>query len=374
MPLTPELRAFALAQENARVRSVVERDPGVDAQSLIAQFHGFESWPLFVQHVHELERPDSAVSRFEAAADAIVNGEMETLRQLSANDSSLVSARSQRRHNSTLLHYVAANGVENFRQKTPQNIVGITKLLLDSGAEVDALSEAYCGRCTALGLAATSVHPERAGVQEALLEVLLEYGADIDKSDAGGNGQTVVEGCLWNGRPRAAAFFASRGGRLTVEAAAGLGRLDLLRSHLSDTIVWNRQLQRGFLCACGYGHEDVVRFLLDRGADFRDQTGTGQPPLQMAVIGAHLGVVRLLLERGAPLEERNSYGGTALGQAEWCFGEGNQTIDYLPIFEALLGAGAVIDDGAIAWIERQFIRTEDERARLAALYRRFGSV
>ena len=55
-----------------------------------------------------------------------------------------------------LLHYVAANGVEDFRQKTPDNIVEIAELLLDAGAEVNAESNAYGGGCTALGLVATS--------------------------------------------------------------------------------------------------------------------------------------------------------------------------------------------------------------------------
>jgi len=74
--------------------------------------------------------------------------------------------RSTRDHHSTLLHYVSANGVEDFRQKTPPNIVEITNLLLDAGAEVDAESDAYGGGCTTLGLVATSVHPEQAGASE----------------------------------------------------------------------------------------------------------------------------------------------------------------------------------------------------------------
>lgn len=54
----------------------------------------------------------------------------------------LVRARSTREHRSTLLHYVSANGVEDFRQKTPKNILDITKLLLTAGADVNAESGA----------------------------------------------------------------------------------------------------------------------------------------------------------------------------------------------------------------------------------------
>jgi hypothetical protein len=88
--------------------------------------------------------------------------------------------RSQRTHHALLLHYVAANGVEDFRQKTPSNIVEIAKLLLDAGPEVNAESNAYGGGSTALGLVATRVHPERAEVQEVLMQILLDHGAVID--------------------------------------------------------------------------------------------------------------------------------------------------------------------------------------------------
>src|SRR5258708_68383 len=70
---------------------------------------------------------------------------MATLEKLLSENPTLVCARSTREHRSTLLHYVSANGVENFRQKTPKNIVEITKLLLKAGADVNAESDAYGG-------------------------------------------------------------------------------------------------------------------------------------------------------------------------------------------------------------------------------------
>src|SRR6185369_2579191 len=143
------------------------------AQFFLAREHGFASWPKFARHVQELARAHPTISAFEAAADAIVNGEATALRQLLAGHPGLARERSAREHHSTLLHYVSANGVENFRQKTPPNIVEITNLLLDAGAEVDAESDAYGGGCTPLGLVATSVHPEQAGVQIVLLQTLL---------------------------------------------------------------------------------------------------------------------------------------------------------------------------------------------------------
>ena len=152
------------------------------------------------------------------AADAIVTGDIQTLRELLAQDPSLITARSPRTHNATLLHYVAANGIEGFRQKTPANIVEITRLLLNAGADIEATSHAYGGPSTVLGLAATSVHPVRAGVDQPLLETLLDYGASIDTPPG------AILGCLANGRGAAATLLASHGARLDLETAAGAGK------------------------------------------------------------------------------------------------------------------------------------------------------
>ena len=108
---------------------------------------------------------DPAVVRFEAAADAIVAGDLERLRRLLVDHPELIRARSVRNHRAMLLHYVGANGVEGWRQHTPPNAVEVLELLLASGAEVDATADMY-GGSTTLGLMATSLHTERAGLQK----------------------------------------------------------------------------------------------------------------------------------------------------------------------------------------------------------------
>ncbi len=178
-----------------------------DAQFFVARGHGVAGWPKFAKHLEALARASSPVSKFEAAVDAIVSGDAARLELRLSENPELVRARSTREHRSTLLHYVSANGVEDFRQKTPKNIVEITKLLMKSGADVNAESDAYGGRSTTLGLTATSWHPENAGVQLPLMDLLIEHGAMIDGPD----GSSAVNGCLHNGRGAAAEFFASRG-------------------------------------------------------------------------------------------------------------------------------------------------------------------
>jgi hypothetical protein len=57
-------------------------------------------------------RPDTVDTRFEAAADAIHEGGLDTLRYLLDDEPGLVLMRSPFPHRQTLLHHVAANGIE----------------------------------------------------------------------------------------------------------------------------------------------------------------------------------------------------------------------------------------------------------------------
>src|SRR5579862_6073011 len=153
-----------------------------DAQFVIARVHGFKSWSKFAKHVEALNRRVSALSKFESAVGAIIAGDAELLRQLLRESPDLVHARSTREHQATLLQYVPANGVEGYRQRIAENAVEIARILLEAGSEVDVPNwpDGPAGPGTALGEVATSIHAKRAGVQNALLELLLNYGARID--------------------------------------------------------------------------------------------------------------------------------------------------------------------------------------------------
>ena len=310
------------------------------AQFFIAREHGFDSWATFARSIEVLTRVDSLVSKFETAADAIVSGDTATLSELLTENPELVKTRSTREHHSTLLHYVSANGIEDFRQKTPKNIIEITELVLEAGADVNAESDAYGGGSTTLGLAATSIHPERAGVLIGLLETLLDHGATIDA-----RGRSDVLSCLRNDRPKGAAFLATRGARLDFEGAAGVGRLDLVESFFNKDgslkpNVSERQLEAGFRWACEYGHINVVEFLLKKSMNLRAGENTGQTALHLAAHRGQLDIIKLLLGLGAPLEAKNVYGGTVLGQATWSVMHGDPGIDFVPVIQTLLDAGA----------------------------------
>jgi hypothetical protein len=280
-----------------------------DAQFFVAREHGFASWPAFVAHLEGLTHESSPVAMFESAVDAIVTGDAVRLAALLKAHPELARARSTRDHHSTLLHYVSANGVEDFRQITPKNIVASTRLLLDAGADVNAASDAYGGGSTALGLVATSVYPEQAGVQIELLETLLAHGAKIEGKQAG-NDHGVVLGCLANGQPAAARFFADRGAPLNLVEAAGVGKLDRVRAFFDEqgqplASVAPGQIDSALQYAAGYGHAGVVSFLIDRGARVNMADDGGQAPLHWATFGPHVEVTRILLTNGASVAARD---------------------------------------------------------------------
>lgn len=349
-----------------------------EAQFVIARAHGFESWPRFAKHIEGLARTSSPVMKFELAADAIVSGDTATLERLLRENSDLIRARSTREHRATLLHYVSANGVEGYRQKTPKNAARIAEMLIEFGAEVDAEADVYGGGATTLGLVATSVHPERAGVQEELMQVLLDHGAMIDRPGVARNRHDAVAGCLANGPGKAAEFLANHGARLGLDTAAGVGRLDLVNSFFHDDkslkgSATRAQMEQGFLWACQYGRTAVVESLLEKGAGLLNRADNEQTALHCAVIGAHLDIIEVLLARGASLERKNVYGGTALGQALWSAINGDAGSDYVPIIETLIDAGAEIEKGSLAWLARQGGGSLATKERIVEVLRQRGA-
>ena len=110
-----------------------------DAQFLIARAHSFQSWNAFAAYVDLASRETAEGAEFEVAADAVVDGDLPKLESLLSRNPALVHAHSSRIHRATLLYYLAANGVEDFRQRSPANAPEIARLLLDAGAEVDAI-------------------------------------------------------------------------------------------------------------------------------------------------------------------------------------------------------------------------------------------
>jgi hypothetical protein len=309
-----------------------------DAQLVIAQLHAFDSWPKLLEHIELLEKKDARIMLFENAADAIVTGDVATLQRVLRENPELIHARSTRYQRAPLIHYISANGIEGYRQVTPPNIVEVATVLLDAGAEVDAVSDAYGGGWTTLGLVATSAHPRRAGLQIPLMDLLLRRGAAVDGKHPGLN---LVAGALANGCPEAARALVERGARVEdVATAAGLGRLDLVKRLADDAT--KEQLETAVIAASWHGTTEIIKYLLDHGVDV---AAPGAATVLHGAAGrADLEMTKMLIERGAPLEAKNPYGGTVLGGTLW-FAHNTRAEDlakrnYPAVIDMLLAAGA----------------------------------
>jgi len=308
-----------------------------DAQLALARWYDFESWPRLSEYVEAVTQDGSPVHRFEAAVEAVIHGEVATLRGLLDADPDLVRARSTRvthfdppRHRATLLHYLAANGVEGDRQLSPPNAVAVATLLLERGAEVDALADMYGGQCTTMSMLVSSGHPAKAGVQVGLVETLLDFGAAVD-AQGSGEWTSPLATALAFGYLPAAQVLVRRGARIdTLAVAAGLGLLDDARRLLPAASALDRH--RATALAAQHGHVDVLRLLLDAGEDPNRYNPKGNhghsTPLHQAVWTGHVGAVQLLVERGARLDIKDTiHGGTPLGWAE--YGGQKEVAEYL---------------------------------------------
>jgi len=353
----------AVAHIEARVRDRRASKPFLlaDAQHLIAEAHGYESWGAFAQYVE-----DAAGTRprddFELAADAVVNGDLATLQSLVRKDPALIRARSRRVHRATLLHYVAANGVEDFRQRTPKNAVEIARFLLESGSDVDAAAETYGGGHwqTTMNLLVSSAHPAGAGLMPALVDVLVDYGA---ATDGVGDDESPIMTALDFGYGDAAETLARRGARVdNVVTAAALGRLDLVRRFIVDKNAvapgvpliaprWRQlpadptaHIQLALAWACKFARADVAEFLLDLGVDPASKDGYDMTALHWAAPNGMIGVVRRLLSLGAPLEALNRWEGTVLSSTiHFAIHMPVKGVDYPAMLETLIAAGANVN-------------------------------
>jgi hypothetical protein len=294
-----------------------------DARLAVARAYDFLDWASLAACVEAVLR-DGPVFEFESAVDAVVDGDLAALQDALRRDPALVRARSSRvccfdppAHRATLLHYVAANGVEAYRQKTPPSAVEIARALLKAGAEPDVLADMYGAECTPMSMLVSSSHPAEAGLQLPLVALLLDFGAAIE-----GRGTRKWGGPLFTaltfGMIDAATFLAERGAAIDLPNAAGLGLVDDAARLLPCADAQARH--RALSVAAQHGHVAIVRLLLDAGEDpNRYNPASNHPhttPLHQAVLGGHEAVVGLLVERGARLDIRDTiWHGTPLGWA-----------------------------------------------------------
>lgn len=239
------------------------------------------------ESAHNAADPAFAAT-FEHAADAVVDGDIDTLRLLLHERPALATARSPRPHRCTLLNYLGANGFEHWRQQTPPNAVAVIDLLLAAGSDPNTVCYTYRGgpgEHTA-GLLTSSGHPREAGLTLNMLSALAR----------GGLRQSPVYELL------TALHQARQAGRTTQAAA----NLDARSEAAGLALVESAML----------GEQEIVATLLDAGVDINARRGDGATALHQAAIDGNAALVDELLARGADPNLRDSvFNGTAAGWA-----------------------------------------------------------
>jgi hypothetical protein len=150
-------------------------------------------------------------------------------------------------------------------------------------------------------------------------------------------------------------------GALDLEAAAGTGHLDIVKSFFTadgtldpNADVKPRQLIDGYAWACEFGRTEVVEFLLRNGVDASTKLRHhGHTGLHWAAYGGQAATVRVLLAHKAPINPiDDQYQGTPLGWALYGWGGGGpRSADrrgYYDVVRQLVDAGGT---ARAAWLE-----------------------
>lgn len=268
-----------------------------DAQLAIARERGFPSWARLKRRVENPkpadrldlphhERIDDA--NFRRAVDLIDAGDVAGLREHLQKHPKLsrqhvVFEGMNYFHNPSLLEFVAENPIR--RGKLPANIVEVARVILEAGVERKSLQDA-------LALAATGSVPQECGVQQGLIELFCDYGADP---------QTELHAAALHGSLGAVETLLARGAKLDMPVAAALNRIDDVRRMLPAASTEDRHLT--FAMAAQYGRIEMVRLLLDAGEDpnrYNPIHGhSHSTPLHQVAGYGPMELVKLLVERGA---------------------------------------------------------------------------
>ena len=187
-----------------------------------------------------------------------------------------------------------------------QDQPAIMQLLLQSGANVDAKGE---GGNTPLHYVAKN------GALEAA-KILINWRANIDAQNASGETPVVVAThgetpeCLEVGR-----LLVDHGAKLDLVSAVRLGLVqevrELLRSGVGKTAESD---DPGSLLNAAIGTEsaEIVRALLESGIDPKETPSSGRPPIflaaELAIQSGSMEIVQLLLRYGADPGSKNEHG------------------------------------------------------------------
>lgn len=195
-------------------------------------------------------REDNNVSG--SAVEAIHSGNLEPLKQLLDKNPNLIKTTIDGQR--TLLH-VATDWPGHF----PNNAATVA-LLIKCGADVNA---PFVGQHSE-----TPLHWAASTDDVAVIDVLLDNGADIEAPGSVIGGGTAMADAIAFGQWKAARRLLERGARTTLWQAAALGLIDRVQEYFAGSTLPGRdEVTNAFWSACHGGEQATAAFLLDHGAE-----------------------------------------------------------------------------------------------------------
>ncbi len=237
-------------------------------------------------------RLDDGDGRSVALTTAIRTGDVETVRRLLAEDPQLARARivDNRGVARTLLHVAA-----DWPGHAPDGD-RIVATLIAAGADV-AATVTQTGPSPS---AETALHWAASSDDVAVLDALLDGGADIEAPGAVFTGGTPMSDAVVFAQWRAARRLVERGAATTLWQAAALGLLERVQAGLATQPPPSAaDLTNALWHACRGGQPAVAARLLEAGGDPAWVGHDGKTPLDVATESGNHALVRVLRDHGA---------------------------------------------------------------------------
>ncbi|MBC9727733.1 ankyrin repeat domain-containing protein [Streptomyces sp. TRM68367] len=223
-----------------------------------------------------------------AAVEAIRTGNVPALRDLLTAHPGLATARlGNLKTTRTLLHVVT-----DWPGHVP-NGPGTVAALAGAGADVNAR---FTGPHRE-----TPLHWAASCDDVAVLDALLDLGADIEADGSVIDGGTPMSDAVAFGQWRAARRLLERGARTTLWQAAALGAADRVTACFPPAAEppSPQEITGALWCACHGGQREMAAHLLERGGDINWTGYDDLTPLDAAHRSGHPGLADWLRERGA---------------------------------------------------------------------------
>jgi ankyrin repeat protein len=184
--------------------------------------------------------------------EAICSGDHDALRRMLREDPSLATARPD--GSRTLLHIVT-----DWPGHFPNGAATVAALI-EHGADVNA---SFIGPH-----AETPLHWAASCDDVAVLDALLDRGADMEAPGSVIGGGTPLSDAVAFGQWKAARRLIERGARATLWQAAALGLMDRVEQYFASTSPpAPEEITNAFWCACHGGQRESAEYLLARGVD-----------------------------------------------------------------------------------------------------------